>query len=135
MQEKSFRLPEPESMAVRAADVDKLINAAEPVMALVYLYILRYREVAPAQISRALNMDVKEAETVCARLEQMGLLRTERTSGRYVTEDEALIAAVRRDLAREKIDEFVKNMSVLGYGRRDIVTLVKEFVEGEKNNG
>ena len=70
-----------------------------------------------------------------SELEQMGLLRTERTSGRYVTEDEALIAAVRRDLAREKIDEFVKNMSVLGYGRRDIVTLVKEFVEGEKNNG
>ena len=70
-----------------------------------------------------------------SELEQMGLLRTGRTSGRYVTEDEALIAAVRRDLAREKIDEFVKNMSVLGYGRRDIVTLVKEFVEGEKNNG
>ena len=78
MQEKSFRLPEPESMAVRAADVDKLINAAEPVMALVYLYILRYREVAPAQISRALNMDVKEAETVCARLEHMGLLRADK---------------------------------------------------------
>ena len=70
-----------------------------------------------------------------AELEQLGLLRTERTSGRFVTEDTELIASVRRELAREKIDAFVKDMSVLGYQSRDIVALIKEFVEGEKTNG
>ena len=40
-----------------------------------------------------------------AELEQSGLLRSERTSGRFVTEDRALIAQVRRALAREKIRE------------------------------
>ena len=70
-----------------------------------------------------------------AELEQLGLLRTERTSGRFVTEDTALIASVRKALAREKIDAFVQDMSVLGYGKREIAALVKEFVEGENGNG
>ena len=42
-----------------------------------------------------------------AELEQNGLLRAERTSGRFVTEDAALIASVRKELAREKIGAFV----------------------------
>ena len=70
-----------------------------------------------------------------AELEQMGLLRTERTSGRFVTEDTALIASVRKDLARQKIDAFVQDMSVLGYGKKDMAALVKEFLEGENKNG
>lgn len=70
-----------------------------------------------------------------AELEQLGLLRTERTSGRFVTEDTALIASVRKDLAREKIDAFVQDMSVLGYESKDMIALVKEFLEGEKTNG
>ncbi len=70
-----------------------------------------------------------------AELEQSGLLRTERTSGRFVTEDTELIAAVRRGLAREKIDAFVRDLSVLGYQRNDIIALMKETMEGEKKDG
>ena len=70
-----------------------------------------------------------------SELEQSGLLRAERTSGRFVTEDEALIAAVRRDLAKEKIDAFVRDMSVLGYRKQELIVLVKETLEGEENHG
>lgn len=70
-----------------------------------------------------------------AELEQSGLLRAERTSGRFVTEDAELIAAVRRNLAKEKIDAFVRDMSVLGYQKSDIIALMKETMEGEKNDG
>ena len=70
-----------------------------------------------------------------SELEQSGLLRAERTSGRFVTEDEALIAAVRRDLAKEKIDAFVRDMSVLGYRKQELIALVKETLEGEENHG
>ena len=70
-----------------------------------------------------------------AELEQSGLLRAERTSGRFVTEDEELIAAVRKSLAKEKIEAFVRDMSVLGYRKQDMIILVKETLEGEENYG
>ncbi len=70
-----------------------------------------------------------------AELEQSGLLRAERTSGRFVTEDEELIAAVRKSLAKEKIEAFVRDMSVLGYRKQDMIILVKETLEGEDNYG
>lgn len=61
-----------------------------------------------------------------AELEQSGLLRTERTAGRFVTEDTELISAVRRNLAKEKISDFMRDMSTLGYQRADILALMQE---------
>ncbi len=70
-----------------------------------------------------------------AELEQSGLLRAERTAGRFVTEDAELIASVRRNLAQEKINAFMWDMSTLGYRREEITALMRETVEGEAPDG
>ena len=69
-----------------------------------------------------------------AELEQSGLLRSERTSGRIVTEDRALIAEVRRALAREKIEAFVRDMSVLGFGQQELLNLIREGMEAARSH-
>lgn len=61
-----------------------------------------------------------------AQLEQQGLLYTRRTAGRFVTEDTALIAEVRRRLAREKLELFLIQMEQLGYSRGEIRSLLTE---------
>ena len=61
-----------------------------------------------------------------AELEQSGLLRAERTAGRFVTEDKELIAAVRRQLARDRVEAFVQSMAVLGYHRGELPVLLQE---------
>ena len=61
-----------------------------------------------------------------AELEQSGLLRAERTAGRFVTEDKELIAAVRRQLARDRVEAFVQSMAVLGYHRSELAVLLQE---------
>ena len=61
-----------------------------------------------------------------AELEQRGLLRAERTAGRFVTEDKELIAAVRRQLARDRVEAFVQSMAVLGYHRSELPVLLQE---------
>ncbi len=65
-----------------------------------------------------------------AELEQSGLLRAERTAGRFVTDDTALIAAVRKNLAREKIQSFIRDLTVLGFQKEEIIALMKETMEG-----
>ena len=52
-----------------------------------------------------------------AELEREGLLYSERTSGRFVTEDSAMIAKIKEGLAQEVIDDFFSRMERLGYVR------------------
>ena len=53
-------------------------------------------------------------------LEARGLLNTQRTAGRTVTEDKTMIAQLREQLAAEQIGAFLQMMEKLGYtpGRR-----------------
>ena len=64
-----------------------------------------------------------------AELEREGLMYTERTAGRFITKDEALIAAVRRDTAEKILDEFIGQMQKIGYSDQQIVALVEKRIE------
>lgn len=67
-----------------------------------------------------------------AELERTSLIYTQRTAGRFVTEDTALIRDCRRRLAMEKIEDFVKAMQELGYSREEILTLMRQDQEKEE---
>ena len=60
-----------------------------------------------------------------AELERGGLIVTQRTNGRLVTEDEALIAENRQKLASEHVKEFISKMKELGYEEQDIVQIIQ----------
>lgn len=57
-------------------------------------------------------------------LEREGLLYSERTSGRFVTEDSAMIAKIKTELAQSVIDEFFEKMERLGYTRKAASQLI-----------
>lgn len=92
-------------------------------------------KVAPVrELAAEAAVNPNTMQRALAALEQSGLLRAERTAGRFVTEDSALIASVRRALAQEKIEAFVRDLSTLGYTRREMMDLMKETAEGEKQD-
>lgn len=66
-----------------------------------------------------------------SELERSGLIITQRTSGRNVTEDMDMIKATRRQLAGEQIQEFLKKMQELGFEREDIIAMIQE-TKGEQ---
>ena len=47
-------------------------------------------------------------------LERTGLVYSQRTSGRFITEDAKMIEELKNNLAQEQIKEFLENMSKLG---------------------
>ena len=63
-----------------------------------------------------------------AELERSGLIVTQRTNGRTVTEDEDLINNVRCSLARTHIDSFGARMKELGYTREQIFELLNQSI-------
>ena len=63
-------------------------------------------------------------------LERGGLVYTQRTSGRFITEDVSKMTELKEQLAREQIQLFLKNMEQLGLTKEDIRRLLeKEWKE------
>lgn len=68
-----------------------------------------------------------------AELERSGLVYSQRTSGRFITEDFKMIEELKANLAKEKIDEFLESMYQLGFGKEETITLMRETLKGEKS--
>lgn len=66
-----------------------------------------------------------------AELERSGLIVTQRTNGRTVTEDEELIKKIKSNLAKEQVQNFFEKMEELGYTRHEVVKFLEQQVEEE----
>jgi len=62
-----------------------------------------------------------------ASLENEGLLYTERTSGRYITQDQDLINVLRYQTSRNITHDFYRQMSAIGMNREDIIAAVTHY--------
>lgn len=60
-----------------------------------------------------------------SELERTGLLYSQRTSGRFITEDMDMIEKTKTDLASEQIKEFLKKMEHIGFSKQDIIQLIE----------
>ena len=66
-----------------------------------------------------------------AELERSGLIVTQRTNGRTVTEDVERINTIRQKLADELVESFFGKMKELGYTKKEVIQLVDKSYEGE----
>ena len=62
-----------------------------------------------------------------AQLESEGLVRTERTSGRYVTEDTNLIEQLRAAAAHDIAADFLEKMRSIGYTPEKAAALLEHW--------
>ncbi|MGM9554687.1 MAG: GntR family transcriptional regulator [Faecousia sp.] len=58
-------------------------------------------------------------------LEERGLVSAQRNTGRFVTEDEALIAETRKTLAQEELSVFCEKMRQLGFDANELAQLLQ----------
>lgn len=68
-----------------------------------------------------------------SELERMGLLHSQRTSGRYVTDDEGRIQEMKRQSAREAVHTFLQQMENLGFEKEEIIEFIREEKEEDKH--
>ena len=65
-------------------------------------------------------------------LERDGLVYSQRTSGRYVTEDRAAIAEARHGLAADRVRSFLTDMGRLGFEKEELLSLLRQEMEKER---
>lgn len=67
-----------------------------------------------------------------SKLEEDGLLYTNRTSGRFITEDFNMIQQAKQKLAQEQISEFLEKMKSLGFGKAETLSIITTMLEEAK---
>ena len=65
-------------------------------------------------------------------LEREGLVFSQRTAGRFVTENENMIVNAKLSIADERVSEFLRSMKTLGCGRQEIISLIEGAKEDEE---
>lgn len=69
-----------------------------------------------------------------SELECSGLIYSQRTSGRFITEDKELIHQMKKELAAAEVSAFVAHMKQLGITPEEIRQLLAETIEEEENH-
>lgn len=85
-------------------------------------------------LAAAAGVNPNTMQRALAQLETEGLVRTERTAGRYVTEDRELIEQLRAEAARNLTAEFLEKMRGIGYGLEQAAALLERWNEKEGTN-
>lgn len=67
-----------------------------------------------------------------AELERSGLVYTQRTAGRYITEDETMLEGIKADLATQQIEMFFEKMNQLGFDKDKTINLIEQTIKGVK---
>lgn len=65
-----------------------------------------------------------------SELERNGLVHSYRTSGRFITEDKTMLRKMKEQQASRQIKEFIEKMRQLGYQDPEILSLIKETING-----
>jgi DNA-binding transcriptional regulator YhcF (GntR family) len=82
------------------------------------------------ELAAAMGVTPNTLQRAFSELEREGLLKTERTSGRYVTEDESKLAALRLEMSNSAVEGYFNSMGSLGFG----IAEAKEAVANYKIN-
>lgn len=85
-------------------------------------------------MAAAAGVNPNTMQRALAQLETEGLVRTERTAGRYVTEDTMLIEQLRAATAEKFAEEFLEKMRSIGYSPAQVAELLARQTKGEPNH-
>ena len=61
------------------------------------------------------------------QLEDEGLIYTERTNGKFVTENKELIEKIKKELAKEKVNNYLNDMKNIGISHIEAIEYLQEL--------
>lgn len=85
---------------------------------------------AVRELAAEAGVNPNTMQRALAQLETSGLVLTNRTAGRTVTEDGRILSDMCMQLAQAHIAQYLKNMALLGFTKEEAVQLLQKS-EGE----
>lgn len=79
------------------------------------------------EIAFNLKVNPNTVQKALSDLESAGLIYTERTNGKFVTQDLALIEKYKKEYADRLAERFLENMKIIGYEKDEVLDYLKRF--------
>lgn len=67
-------------------------------------------------------------------LERTGIITTQRTSGKFVTEDQFMIDRIKDNMAKDAVNKLLGDMGKLGLNHEDVIGIIRRNGD-ERDNG
>lgn len=83
-------------------------------------------------IASEASVNPNTMQKALTELERTGLVFSQRTSGRFITEDIKMINDIRNGLAKEQIEKFLYNMDKIGYSKQETIELIEIMAKERK---
>lgn len=84
------------------------------------------------ELASEASVNPNTMQRALAELEQSGLIYTQRTAGRFVTEDLDMIGNLKKNIAEEQIRKFFQSMLELGFTEEETIQLMEKAVKETK---
>lgn len=86
-------------------------------------------EKLPSVRELAINLKVNPntMQKALSELEDLKLIYTERTNGKFVTTDKLIIEEYRKKYAKDKTSKYINDIKELGLSKKDIIKLINEM--------
>ena len=79
------------------------------------------------ELSMQAQVNPNTMQRALAQLEEEGLVYTERTNGKFVTLDSALIEKIRNGMAKEKTKAYLEQMKRIGFSAGEAEAYLKQY--------
>ncbi len=79
------------------------------------------------ELALMMKVNPNTMQKALVELEDEKLIYTERTNGKYVTEDEKLIEKIKKQLAQEKVNNYLNSMKNIGISYELAVKYLQEL--------
>lgn len=79
------------------------------------------------ELALTVRVNPNTMQKALVELENEGLIYTERTNGKFVTENEKLIEKIKKELAKEKMNNYLNDMEQIGINYDDAIKYLQEL--------
>ena len=86
------------------------------------------------ELAMQASVNPNTMQKALSELERTGLVYAKRTSGRYITEDKAMITNLKSTLAKDIVTQFLDNMQRLGIKDEEVISLISEIIKGDSHD-
>ena len=87
------------------------------------------------ELAQEASVNPNTMQKALSELERTGLVYSQRTSGRFITEDTIMIDQLKSELAKEVVTEFLETMQKLGFQREETISLLEKAIGVEPEGG
>ncbi len=79
------------------------------------------------ELALTMKVNPNTMQKALVELESEGLIHTERTNGKFVTENEELIEKIKKELAKEKVNTYLNSMKDIGINFEEAINYLQEL--------